>query len=383
MIALFDPLALVLAFFGYFLMFFLAGYVAPRVAYKLSGRFSLYTSMILLAALIIFSFSGTLFLIFYFLNYYYNFGITEFSSLMLQIIILVIVSNVILYVFSPLLINWMYGVKEDKRVQKIVDKVAKKLNYRGKLKGVITTNFSLPNAFAYGNFIFGKYVAISSGMLNLVNTKELEAVIGHEIGHHMHKDNVIMLLFGFLPSIIYFLGYSLIRSFSSSNNNEDSKANVILLIIGILAVAISFVIQILVLAFSRLREYFADLEGAKAAGKENMQSSLAKIHYYYEANLDSLNEIRESNTRMLFIYAFTQTFANPFENLDNIFFEDSSEESEDNKEERKSEKTKTKINVDRNKIEELKKLKVSPFEEFLSTHPPIPKRLNFLDSLNF
>jgi len=372
MLLFFDPIALMMAILGYILMFILAAYIAPKVASKFSGRFSLYTSMILLAALIIFSFSGVLLLIFYALNYYANWGIEDFTSLAINIVIFVVVSNLLIYLFSPLLINWMYGVKEDKKLQKIVDEVAKKLNYKGKLKAVITQNFALPNAFAYGNFIFGNYVAVSPGMLNLVDEDELKAVVGHEIGHHMHRDNAVMLLFGLLPSIIYFLGYFLVRSSLFSSNERENRGNAIFLIVGIFAMLFSFILQILILAFSRLREYFADFEGAKVNGKEIMQSSLAKIHYYYTANIDALQELRNSNTRALFIYAFAQALMNPFEDLDEVF-------SEDDKREKKTKR----VRVNREKIEELKKLETSPLEEFLATHPPIPKRLRFLDTLPF
>ncbi|MEM5843423.1 MAG: zinc metalloprotease HtpX [Candidatus Aenigmatarchaeota archaeon] len=364
MFLIFDPIYIVLAIFGYLLMFILAGFIAPRVANKFAGRFSLYTSMFILAAMVIFSFSFVIILIFYVLNTQLDLGVYEISSLFFGVILLVFISNLITYILSPLIINFLYGVREDSKIQKIVDEVKKELNYKGKIKGMIATNFSLPNAFAYGNFIFGKYVAVTSGMINLVNEKELKAVIGHEIGHHMHRDNAVMLLFGLLPSIIYFLGYFLIRiSIFSGSSERESRGNILLLALGIFAVIISFIIQILVLAFSRLREYFADIEGAKSAGKLSMQSSLAKLHYYYEANLDVLNELRNNQTKTLFIYAFTQAIANPFANLDNALSKSSS--------------------IEKKRIEELKKSEVSSIQEFLSTHPPIPKRLRFLDTLPY
>jgi len=370
MLLFFDPIALMVAILGYILMFILAAYVAPRVASKFAGKFSLFTSMILLAALIIFSFSGVLLLIFYALNYYADWGIEDFASLAIDIVIFVVISNLLVYLFSPLLINLLYGVKEDEKLQKIVNEVAKKLNYKGKLKAVITRNFTLPNAFAYGNFIFGKYVAVSPGMLNLVDEEELKAVVGHEIGHHKHKDNAVMLLFGLLPSIVYYFGYFLVRISLVSSNEKEKRGNAVFLIVGIFAMLFSFILQVLVLAFSRLREYFADFEGAKANGKEVMQSSLAKIHYYYTANIDALQELRTSNTRALFIYAFAQTLMNPFEDLDEVFSEE-------------KEKKAKRVRVNKEKIEELKKLETSPLEEFLATHPPIPKRLRFLDTLPF
>jgi heat shock protein HtpX len=203
---------------------------------------------------------------------------------------------------------------------------------------------SPPNAFAYGNFLTGKFVAVSDTLLNMLSRDELMAVIGHEIGHHKHRDNLFMLLLGLLPSLIFYLGYMLIRS------SSDERRGAQLAIIGIAAVIISFVIQILVLAFSRLREYFADTEGVFVAGKDAMQRSLAKIHYFYSRYPSVRAEIAESKFRTLFIYALANAVAEPLTRMD---------------------------------IERLKKEKVSPIQEFLSTHPPIPKRLAFIDSLRF
>jgi len=102
-----------------------------------------------------------------------------------------------------------------------------------------------------------------------------------------------------------------------------------------LAIIASFVIQLLVLAFSRLREYYADTKGARAAGKEAMQEALKKIHLYY-AGSRAYREIAKSRLRALFIYALTNAVANPL--FDSELF-----------------------------------------EELLSTHPPIHKRIEFLD----
>jgi heat shock protein HtpX len=251
----------------------------------------------------------------------------------------VIAMNLLIYIFSPLIIKAVYGVEESEEIQNIVDEVKNKLNYKGKLIGGIA-KVDFPNAFAFGNFIFGNYVVVTEGMRKIVDKNELKAVIGHEIGHHMHKDNFVMLLFGLIPSIIYYLGYALLTS-------RDEEQNLMNIGIGIFAIAFSFILQILILAFSRLREYFADYEGARATNKEAMQSSLVKIYEYYKKN-EPIIESEENIGRTLFIYALVESIANPL--------------------------------VGRQTIEKIKKEKVSPIEEFLSSHPPIPKRLKFLDN---
>jgi heat shock protein HtpX len=246
-----------------------------------------------------------------------------------------------------LLINMAYGARPDPRLQQIVDEVAARLGAPFRLKAVVVDG--PPNAFAYGNFLTGRYVAVTSSMLSLTDRRELEAVIGHEIGHHLHRDNALMLLFGVLPSIVYYLGVTAVHMGLSSSNSRGGSP--VLIAVGVLAVLASFLIQLLVLAFSRLREYYADTAGAKAAGKEAMQFALAKIHKFYFSAPEARVAIQESKFRALFIYALVNAVANPF------------------------------VTVTRSEVEAIKRSEYSAFQEIFSTHPPIPKRLRFLDQL--
>ncbi|MFN3384803.1 MAG: zinc metalloprotease HtpX [Archaeoglobaceae archaeon] len=332
MFLIFDPLYIVLAVFGYVIMFALASTVAPKVAGRVAGKFSLYTSMALLLVLILGISVSVIYLVVFFAG---------LSLSIYAIVAFLLAINLLIYLLSPYLINMSYGAKKSQELQRVVDTVASRLGVKAP-KAVVV--HSPPNAFAYGNFITGKFVAVSDSLMNMLSKDELEAVVGHEIGHHKHKDNLFMLLLGILPSLIFYLGYALLHS-SLRNENRGLQ----LAAIGIAAVIISFVVQVLVLAFSRLREYFADVEGAVSAGKDAMQRSLAKIHYFYRRYPSVHAEVADSKFRALFIYALVNAVAEPF--------------------------------VTRADIEKLKKEKVSSMEEFLSTHPPIPKRLAFIDSL--
>ena len=334
MFLIFDPLYLVLAILGYAIMFLLAGTVAPKVAGRVAGVFSLYTSMVLLLLLIVGLSAGIIYAIISFANITVN---------ILALVIFVVLANLIIYFISPYMINISYRAKPSTELQEIVNRVASRLGVKAP-KAVVVS--SPPNAFAYGNILTGKYVAVSDSLLNMLSRDEIEAVVGHEIGHHKHRDNLFMLFLGILPSVIFYLGYMLIHS-ASRNENRGAQ----LAILGLAAVVVSFVIQVLVLAFSRLREYFADTEGVKATSKDSMQRSLAKIHFFYHRYPSASEVLAESKLKTLFIYALVNTIASPF--------------------------------VTRADIERLKREKVSPIEEFLSTHPPIPKRLAFIDSLRF
>lgn len=332
MFLIFDPIYWVLAILGYLVMFALASIVAPKVAGRVAGRFSLYTSMALLLILILAMSAGIIYLILKF---------AEMTVDFFALIVFLLAINILIYLVSPYIINMSYGAKRSEELQRLVNEASAILGVKAPKAMVV---HSPPNAFAYGNFLTGKFVAVSDALINMLSREELMAVIGHEIGHHKHKDNLFMLLLGLLPSIIFYLGYMLIRSSSSDRRGSQ------LAIVGIAAVIISFVIQILVLAFSRLREYFADTEGVFVAGKDAMQRSLAKIHYFYYRYPSVKAEVAESRFRTLFIYALVNAVAEPITRMD---------------------------------VERLKKEKVSPIQEFLSTHPPIPKRLAFIDNLRF
>ncbi|MEZ0290340.1 MAG: zinc metalloprotease HtpX [Sulfolobales archaeon] len=358
---LWNPIVLLGVFAGYILMFILASYLAPRVAGRLSGKFSLYTSMAILLVLIIIVFTLTLLGISYAVAYAVGVsttpeGITSIlASLALPLMIFVVIINLITYLISPYIINLVYRARRDERLQEIVDRVAQRLGLSKPPKAVVVSG--PPNAFAYGNIVSGRHVAVTDRMLDIMSDEELEAVVGHEIGHHLHRDNMVMLFLGILPSVIYYLGVTLLNigayGGGGSGNRRNGSSALLLLVAGIVAVMISFLLQILVLAFSRLREYYADFEGARAAGRENMQAALAKIHLYYQRAPTAREAISSSSLKTLFIYAFTETYAEPF------------------------------YRVSREDIERIMRSSYSSLEEIFATHPPIPKRLRFLEKLSW
>ena len=353
---LFDPLVLLTTILGYALLFAVASFIAPKVANKLTGKIGLYSSMFLTGFLIVFIFVSIIVTLGYFYNPKYIYSILIFA------VFFAILSNLITYLISPYMINFMFRAKEDPELQKLVDEVKNELGIKWNVKAYLVEG--PPNAFAYGNILTGRLVAVTKSMMDLMDKNELKAVIGHELGHHLHRDNLFMILFGILPSIIYYLGYSLIFS-------PDERRSSGSLLIGIALVAISFLMQILILTFSRLREYYADSVGAKVS-KEGMMYSLAKLYLIYKGNEELRNYVKSSSFRALFIYAFVSTLANPF-------FDMFEEENEENNEEIKIEK----IKVDKETIEKIKndKSEIGTIYEFLSTHPPIPKRLSFIESL--
>lgn len=350
---------------GFVIMLVLASTVAPWIAKRVSNRFSLKTSMVILGGItIIAGISGiaiTGFILAEFL------GAELTSSLILWMVVFVIVMNFITYLLSPYLINLMYGARRDEQLQKVVNEVASKLGIKNPPKAVVVRG--PPNAFAYGNFLTGRYVAVTTEMLNLVDENELKAVVGHELGHHIHRDNAIMLFMGIIPSVLYFLGVTLIRigilsSVARLSRDRESRGGggIFFILAGFIAIIVSFIVQIIVLAFSRLREYYADSAGAMATSPRAMQRALARLHIYYSRFNIAREFVANSKMKTLFLYALTETITNPFYSYSRGFKDSST------------------VDID-SVIDELKRQDTGGVQEFLSSHPPIPKRIRFLDSI--
>ncbi|MEM1668299.1 MAG: zinc metalloprotease HtpX [Thermofilaceae archaeon] len=367
----YDPLTLlvlVLAYIvGFSVLLLVAGVIAPRVARKFASKFALQTSMAIIGLLVIVTGLSGIGLILYVLLSIFEFEVAV--GLILTVMLIVLVLNLFTYLISPFAINIMYGARRDAELQRIVNEVAVKLGFKKPPKAVVVEG--PPNAFAYGSIVAGRYVAVTRGMLEIATPEELRAVIGHELGHHRHRDNAVMLFMGLIPSVLYFLGIMLIRTgliltyarHYYRNSRRGEGGGLLLAAVGFIAVVLSFLVQVLVLAFSRLREYYADSAGAYATSHRSMQRALARIHLFYNTRPRALEPVRTSKLRALFIYAFTEAYANPFYR----YYDYGGVRSAD---------------IDR-VVDELRKVKHEDISEFFSTHPPIPKRIKFLDTLAF
>ena len=142
-----------------------------------------------------------------------------------------------------------------------------------------------PNAFATGRDPKHANVAATTGLLSIMDDKELEGVMAHELGHVKNYDiRVSTIVFG-LVSAVGILADMAIRAAFFSGNRRDENGNSLgaaLILIGIIASIVAFLIGPLVsAAVSRQREYLADASGAHTTRyPEGLASALVKLGQY-------------------------------------------------------------------------------------------------------
>lgn len=135
-----------------------------------------------------------------------------------------------------------------------------------------------PNTFATGRNPQHAYVAVTTGLLNIMDKRELEAVMSHELSHIQNYDiRVSMIVFGLSSAIAMLcdLIYYFYRGNRDDRDNDRSGIGLILMIISIIAPIIVVLLQ---LAVSRQREYLADASGAlMTRDPEGLASALEKL----------------------------------------------------------------------------------------------------------
>ncbi|NWG09892.1 MAG: M48 family metalloprotease, partial [Nitrososphaerales archaeon] len=197
---------------------------------------------------------------------------------------LVVAFNLAQWLIAPYLIDSMYKVKKVSREEnpKLYGMV-ERLSQRAKMKmpSVMIARIPIPNAFAYSSPLAGRRVAVTETLLKNLEEEEVEAVIGHELGHLKHRDVQIMMFASVLPAIFYFIAYSFMLSawFGGYGGRRDSGAAIL---IGLASMVIYWVLSLFVLGLSRLREYYADRHsiGIVDEGSRKLSEALAKIVDY-------------------------------------------------------------------------------------------------------
>ena len=184
------------------------------------------------------------------------------------------VTNFIAYFYSDKIALATYRAQPVTREQlpqvyEVVERITQRIGLPMPKIYVIPTDS--PNAFATGRNPKHASVAVTHGILNLLNNEELEGVLAHELGHVNNRDILISSIAATIAGAVTFLA-----RFGFFFGDRDSRRGGLLMLI--LAPFAAMLIQ---LAVSRSREYQADATGAHVTGNPYaLASALAKLDAY-------------------------------------------------------------------------------------------------------
>ncbi len=140
------------------------------------------------------------------------------------------------------------------------------------------------NAFATGMSRNSALVAVSTGLIRQMDRREVEAVLGHEIGHVANGDMVTLTLIqGVVNTFVMFFA-RIIGNFIDRVilKNEDGPGIAYFLSVVVLEIVFGILASIVVAWFSRRREFRADTAGASLEGRDAMIAALARLKAGHE-----------------------------------------------------------------------------------------------------
>jgi heat shock protein HtpX len=205
--------------------------------------------------------------------------------------ILIIASAMILaqWYFSDKIVLWSSGAKVVSREQypelhDLVERIVARNNLSKPRIAVI--NKDMPNAFATGRGKKSSVVAVTTGLLNILDTEELEGVVAHELTHIRNRDALILTLASLFSTVAWYLmqfgfygglygggGYG--YGYGNDRDRNGGGIMLIILLVAMLTWVISFLI---IRAISRYREFAADRGSAQMTGKPvKLANALMKI----------------------------------------------------------------------------------------------------------
>jgi len=205
-------------------------------------------------------------------------GIVGGKSGVMIAFVFAIATNIFAYWFSAPVALAMSGAQPIAREQapelyQIVEHLAQQAQIPVPTVYFIPTDS--PNAFATGRDPSHSAIAVTRGIVNLLNSSELEAVLAHELGHVRNRDILITTIAATLAGVITTIAHWGMY-LGPSYSDRDNRPNPLFLLL--LAIAAPIAASLINLAVSRSREYEADATGAKMCGHPMaLASALAKI----------------------------------------------------------------------------------------------------------
>jgi len=222
---------------------------------------------------------------------------------------------------SKVMAKWMMGVQiidpetrdpEMRELVQMVHELSRAANL-SKMPEVGIYESPEVNAFATGPTKSNSLVAVSTGLLRRMNTNEVKGVIGHEVAHIANGDMVTMTLIqGIVNAFVMFLARAIAfaLTMTKGQDSEERQGPPLSFYIVQFVLEIVFMIlgSIVVAWFSRYREYRADAEGAKLAGRDKMIQALEGL----QRTIDQIDTSAQPNVQSFKISSRPGRFLNLF-----------------------------------------------------------------------
>ena len=170
----------------------------------------------------------------------------------------------------------------------------------------------VPNAFAVGINEKNSAVAVTTGLLSILNRDELQGVIAHEISHIKNKDTLYLMYSGVILGVIIAVSDFIIRAFLRSSSRRSKGAGLGIFIAVILALLSPVIVRILYFTISRKREFLADACACQYTRyPTGLASALYKISRYEPAMTDKefIMDAKAASNKLLnvmYIHNFIQ-----------------------------------------------------------------------------
>ena len=223
---------------------------------------------------------------------------------------IVVIAGIMLfaqYYFSDKLILLSLGAREvsEREAPQLHDMVGRLAALTGLPKpkvAIIESN--VPNALATGRDPGHSVVAVTTGILQTLDTEEMEAVLAHEMSHVIHRDMRVMAMASFFATVASFIVQSGLwggfgGGYGGGRDRDRGNSFVLIFLVSIVVWAISFV---LIRTLSRYREYSADRGSAIITGQPSkLASALVKISGRMQRIPEQdLRQVEVGNTLMFF-----------------------------------------------------------------------------------
>jgi heat shock protein HtpX len=190
---------------------------------------------------------------------------------------------------------------EEPRLHSIIDRLCVQANLPKPRVAVAQT--AMPNAFAVGRSPKSATVCATTGILELLDDAELEAVLGHELTHVQNRDVMVMTIASFFASVAAFIvqmGFWFGGAFGGDGENDSGPGFLVVILVSAVVYVISW---LLLQALSRYREFAADRGSAILTGRPSaLISALMKI----SGNMQQIpqQDLRAANGELAALYIF-------------------------------------------------------------------------------